>query len=64
MRLRTTSDHYPTRLFLQLFSILAYNLWMLLRALRAVMLLAPAFARRVEYLLRDFRDDLVAVFGK
>ena len=66
-RPRTTSDHYPTRLFLQLWSLVAHNLWTLVRALCAA---APApwmndlpASRRGRYLRRDFRDDLLAAFA-
>ncbi|MGQ0536750.1 MAG: hypothetical protein ACT4PT_11855, partial [Methanobacteriota archaeon] len=58
LRVRTASDHYPTRLFLQLFSVLAYNAWTLFRAF---VCRKPRLAphRPVPYRLRRFRDDLV-----
>ncbi len=64
LRMRTTSDHYAARLFLQLSSIATYNLWTLLRALHAHALTPIKPGRRKDrYLARYFRDDIDEAFA-
>lgn len=63
LRLRTTSDHYPTRLLLQLFTIPAYNLWILCRALWTGKAWMDERPMKQGYLIRHYRDDMVAAFG-
>jgi len=60
LRVRTSSAHYATRLFLQLLSIIAYNVWTLLRAIRARETGRTTPKRREAVLLRRFQRALVA----
>lgn len=62
LRVRTASDHYGTRLFLQLTSILAYNVWTLLRATRARDTGRTTPARRDALHLRRFKRSLIHLF--
>lgn len=63
LRVRTSSSHYATRLFLQLFSVLAYNLWTLLRALRARATGRIHPRRKDAVLLPRFLRALVTTFA-
>lgn len=63
MRVRTSSNHYPTRLFLQLASIITYNLWTLLRAIRACLTRRIKPPRKDAVLVQRFLRELVIVFS-
>lgn len=64
LRVRTASDHYSVRLFLQLVSVLAYNLWTLVRALIQRVLTAHGGSKRDEYRVLIFKDDIIAAFSE
>lgn len=64
LRVRTASDHYSVRLFLQLMSVLAYNLWTLVRALIQQVLNASGGKPRDEYRVLIFKDDIIAAFSE
>ncbi|MGQ0535275.1 MAG: transposase [Methanobacteriota archaeon] len=64
LRVRTCSPHYATRLFLQLASVVAYNLWTLLRVFSAWQPGSPVPGPPpCVLLLREFREGLVETFG-
>lgn len=62
--MRTASDHYSVRLYLQLVSVLAYNLWTLVRALVERVLTAHGGKPRDEYRILIFKDDIIAAFSE
>lgn len=64
LRVRTTSAHYATRLFMQLFCIITYNVWTLLRAVRARETGRVTPKRRDAVLLRRFLRALVIALTK
>lgn len=64
LRVRTASDHYSIRLYLQLVSVLAYNLWTLVRALIERVITAHGGKLRDEYRILIFKDDIIAAFSE
>ncbi len=62
--MRTTTDNYAARLFLQLSTIPTYNLWTLLRALLKDRRTPVRPGRRNDrYRARYFRDDIEEAFA-